>query len=50
VPAALSQGRTLDELKENLSDALRLIFETNRESVRAEYKGEHLIEEVIVFP
>ena len=28
VPAALSQGETIEELKENLVDALRLILET----------------------
>jgi predicted RNase H-like HicB family nuclease len=28
-PAAISQGETVDELKENLLDALRLILETD---------------------
>lgn len=31
VPAALSQGETIEELKENLIDALRLILETDKE-------------------
>ncbi|HEY5390992.1 MAG TPA: type II toxin-antitoxin system HicB family antitoxin [Hanamia sp.] len=30
VPAALSQGETIEELKENLLDALRLILETDK--------------------
>jgi len=29
VPAAISQGKTVEELKENLLDALRLILETD---------------------
>ena len=31
VPAAISQGRTIEELKSNLLDALQLVFEANRE-------------------
>ncbi len=31
VPAAISQGQTLEELKENLQDALELIFAVNRD-------------------
>jgi len=31
VPAALSQGETIEELKKNLIDALRLILETDEE-------------------
>ena len=29
VPAAISQGETVEEVRENLLDALRLIMETN---------------------
>ncbi|HEY8782856.1 MAG TPA: type II toxin-antitoxin system HicB family antitoxin [Mucilaginibacter sp.] len=29
VPAAISQGKTIEELQENLLDALRLILDTN---------------------
>ena len=32
VPAALSQGGTIDELKANLTDALKLILEADNES------------------
>ena len=32
VPAAIAQGDTLQELRDNLQDALALIFETNRNS------------------
>ena len=30
VPAAISQGDTLEELKENLQDALELVFSINK--------------------
>lgn len=30
LPAAISQGKTIEELKENLLDALRLILETDK--------------------
>jgi predicted RNase H-like HicB family nuclease len=43
VPAALSQGRTIEELKENLLDALRLIMETNKEITEKEYLGKQVI-------
>ena len=32
VPAAISQGQTPEELKENLQDALELIYNVNRKS------------------
>ena len=31
LPGALTQGRTLDEARENLRDAVRLVLEANRE-------------------
>lgn len=31
VPAAISQGKTIKELKGNLLDALKLILDTNKE-------------------
>ncbi len=31
-PAAISQGKTIDELKANLIDAFMLLLETNKES------------------
>ena len=43
VPAALSQGKTIAELKENLLDALRLILETNKEITEKEYSGKQVI-------
>jgi len=31
MPTVLSQGKTIEELKDNLLDALQLLLETNRE-------------------
>ncbi len=36
-PAAISQGKTIDELKENLIDALHLLMEANKEITKKEY-------------
>jgi len=43
VPAAISQGKNVDELKENLLDALRLILDTNKEITQQEYSGKQVI-------
>jgi len=50
VPAAISQGETIEELKENLLDALELIFSVNREEVEANYKGKIFFKERITIP
>lgn len=50
VPAAISQGATLEELKENLQDALELIFSVNREEVEANYEGKIFFREKISIP
>jgi predicted RNase H-like HicB family nuclease len=34
IPGAISEGETLDEARENLADALRLLLECNRELAR----------------
>ncbi len=47
VPAAISQGTTLEELKENLQDALQLIFSVNRDEVEANYQGKIFFREKI---
>lgn len=36
-PEALSQGKTLDELKVNLKDALTLILDFQKEQLQKEY-------------
>jgi len=34
IPSAISQGETLDEARENLADALRVVLECNRDLAR----------------
>ena len=34
IPGAISEGETLDEARENLTDALRMILECNRDFAR----------------
>ena len=46
-PAALSQAKTIDELKENLKDALELIFMSNKEEIAKTYKDRIIIKETI---
>ncbi len=39
MPAAISQGKTIEELKTNLADAVNILLETNRELIEKEYEG-----------
>jgi len=39
IPAAISQGETIEELKDNLLDALKLVLEANKELTEKEYSG-----------
>jgi predicted RNase H-like HicB family nuclease len=43
VPAAISQGESIEALKANLLDALRLILDTNKELTEKEYSGKQVI-------
>jgi predicted RNase H-like HicB family nuclease len=47
VPAAICQGQTLEELRENFQDALELIFSVNRDEVEANYQGKIFFKEKI---
>ena len=40
VPGAMSQGRSLDELMENMKDAIALMLECYREEAKQAYVGE----------
>jgi predicted RNase H-like HicB family nuclease len=42
-----TQGETLEEARENLVDALKLMLETNRETVEKEIAGRQVIKEKI---
>ncbi|MBR4497519.1 MAG: type II toxin-antitoxin system HicB family antitoxin [Bacteroidales bacterium] len=40
LPAAISQGETLNELMENMKDAISLVLEHNKEQLKKNTKGE----------
>jgi predicted RNase H-like HicB family nuclease len=48
VPAAITQGRTVDEAKANLKDALELVLETQRDAAMKEAGTSATIEEILV--
>jgi predicted RNase H-like HicB family nuclease len=48
LPGANTQGRTLEEARENLKEAVRLIIEANRELARQAAEGKQVIREQIV--
>lgn len=45
MPAAISQGKTIEEVKDNLSDAVKLLMESNRELMQKEYEGKTIVKE-----
>jgi len=45
LPGANTQGRTLEEVRENLKEAVQLIIEANRELARRENEGKKIIRE-----
>ncbi|MDQ2787942.1 MAG: type II toxin-antitoxin system HicB family antitoxin [Chloroflexota bacterium] len=47
LPGANTQGRTLDEARENLVEAVHLVLEANREITRREMTGREVIREEI---
>lgn len=47
LPGANTQGRTLDEARANLSEAIELILETNRALAEEELRGLDVIREHI---
>jgi len=48
LPGANTQGRTLEEVRENLKEAVQLIIETNRELVRRETESKSVIREELM--
>ena len=51
VPAAISQGKTIEELKNNLLVALKLVLDVNKELIEKEYSdsGKPYIKEELEF-
>lgn len=48
-PAAISQGRTIEELKFNLIDALKLLLDTQKISLIKEYNRKKFIKRKLQF-
>lgn len=48
LPGANTQGRTLDEARENLKEAIHLVLEANRELARRESTGREVVREELV--
>ena len=47
LPGANTQGATLEEARENLREAIRLVFEANRELAQADIEDEPVIKEPV---
>jgi predicted RNase H-like HicB family nuclease len=45
LPGANTQGRTLEEARENLKEAVELVIEANRELARRETEGKQVVRE-----
>jgi len=45
LPGANTQGRTLEEARENLKEAVKLIMESNRHLAETELEGKEVIRE-----
>jgi len=48
LPGANTQGRTLEEARENLKEAVQLTIEANRELARRETAGKSVIREELM--
>ena len=48
LPGANTQGRTLEEARTNLKEAVRLVLEANRELARREVAGRDVVREALL--
>jgi predicted RNase H-like HicB family nuclease len=48
-PPVMSQGTTIDELKENLKDALKLFLEVQKEQVEKNYLKRKTVKRRLIF-
>ena len=48
LPGANTQGRPLDEARENLKEAIRLVIEANREIARRGTEGRNVVREELL--
>ena len=42
IPEAITQGETLEELKENMADAIKMVIEYKKEETRRQYVGKKI--------
>jgi predicted RNase H-like HicB family nuclease len=47
LPGANTQGNTLEEARENLREAIRLVFAANRELAETDLQGEDVLKESV---
>ncbi|HEY6291680.1 MAG TPA: type II toxin-antitoxin system HicB family antitoxin [Terriglobia bacterium] len=47
LPGANTQGATLEEARENIREAIRLVLEANRELAEHDLEGENVIKEPV---
>lgn len=50
LPGANSQGKTLDEARENLKEAIQLVLEANRELAQKRFQGHEIVREELLVP
>jgi predicted RNase H-like HicB family nuclease len=48
-PAALSQGKTIQELEDNLKDALKLLLQVQKEQLKKEYSKRKAVKRKVTF-
>lgn len=48
IPAVLSQGKSIEEVKMNLLDALKLYLKTQKELTDLEYRDKNIIREELI--
>lgn len=48
-PPVMSQGKTLDELKENLKDALTLFLEVQKEQIEKDHSKRKIVKRRLIF-
>jgi len=48
VPGAITQGQTIEEVKENLKEAIALVLESEKEHCQRRYSGEKFLRRKIV--
>ncbi len=49
IPEVIAQGKTIDELNQNLLDALQLVIDYQREHTLSLYKGHQIIRHKLNF-